>query len=99
MGCLRLEYRWPLLWSVSLGDEVSRGAAARWAGRSLPVPNPGNLVAQPMTEIDRGLVQRPFRGRCPELKRVTVTAAPMAIVAAGRHVHRERAAIPRPGLV
>src|SRR6516162_303419 len=99
MGCLRLEYRWPLLWSVSLGDEVSRGAAARWAGRSLPVPNPGNLVAQPMTEIDRGLVQRPFRGRCPDLKRFPLPGPPMAILAAGAHVHRKGGAIPRRGLV
>jgi hypothetical protein len=78
---------------------VSRGAAARGSSGSSPTPNPGDVAAQPMTQLDRGLVQRPLRGRRPELKLVTPTAAPMAIVPAQRHVHRETAAMLRPGLM
>src|SRR6516165_4140029 len=62
-----------------------------------PTPDPGNVAAVPITKIDRRLVQRQLRGCRPELKLVAVTAAPMAIVAAQRHVHRERAAMARRG--
>jgi hypothetical protein len=52
-----------------------------------------------MTQIDRGLGQRPLRGSRPELERAPVAATPVAKVTVDRHVYRERAGVPRPGLV
>src|SRR5271157_2802951 len=52
-----------------------------------------------MAKIHRGLIQGQLRGRCPKLELVTVTVAAMAVVATDRHVHRERAATPRRGLM
>src|SRR5262249_16499549 len=62
-----------------------------------PTPDPGNVAAELMTKIDRWLVQRYLRGSRPELKLNAVTAAPMEIAAAHRHLHRERAALGRRG--
>src|SRR5215472_2233209 len=99
MGCPRLEYRWPLLCSVSFGDDGSRDATPLGSSGSSPLPDPGDVPAQPMTQIDRGPVQRQLRGRRPELERISVAATAMAIVATQCHVHRETAVSPRPGLV
>jgi hypothetical protein len=52
-----------------------------------------------MAKIQRGLIQGQLRGRCPKLELVTVTVAAMAVVATDRHVHRERAATSRRGLM
>jgi hypothetical protein len=94
-GCA--EYRWPLLCSVSFGNDVSHGATARgWSGLS-PTPNPGNVADRSTIKIDRWLVQQYLRGSRLELKLNAVTAAPMAIAAAHSHLHRERAAMARPG--
>ena len=70
---------------------------ARRARMPSPTPDPGNVAAEPTTKIDGCLEQRQLRGSRPELKLVAVTAAPMAIGAAQRHVHRERAAMARRG--
>jgi len=51
-----------------------------------------------MARIHRGLIQRQLRGGRPKLELVTLTAAAIAIVATDRHVHQERATMPRPGL-
>src|SRR5438128_1894664 len=64
-----------------------------------PTPDPGDVAPKPMAQIERGSVQRQLRGGCPELKLVAVTVAAMAKVTADRHVHRETAAIHRPGLM
>src|SRR5271166_1412606 len=64
-----------------------------------PTPDPGNVAAEPTTKIVGCLEQQQLCGSRPGLKLVAVTAAPMAIVAAQRHVHRERAAMARPGRV
>jgi hypothetical protein len=103
MGPLRFdgfsEYRWPLLSSVLLGGDLSRGLTARRPSRSSPPLNPRNLAAQPMAKIDRGLIHAQLGGSSPKLERVTVAAAAMAIVATARHVHRERMTPSRPGLM
>src|SRR5271157_6045322 len=52
-----------------------------------------------MAKIHRGLIQGQLRGPGPKLELVTVTSAAMAEVATDRHVHRERAATPRRGLM
>jgi hypothetical protein len=62
-----------------------------------PTPDPGNVAAEPTTKIDGCLEQRQLCGSRPGLRLVAVTAAPMAIVAAQRHVHREPAAMVRRG--
>src|SRR5438128_484698 len=96
MGPLRFdgfsEYRWPLLSSVLWGDDLSRGLTARRPSRSSPPPNPGNLAAQPMAKIDRGLIHAQLRGSRPKLELIPVAAAAMAIVPTARHVHREQLA-------
>jgi hypothetical protein len=53
------------------------------------MPNPGNVAAEPMAKIHRGLMERQLRDSGPELKLITVTLAAMAKVATERHVHRE----------
>jgi hypothetical protein len=64
-----------------------------------PPPNPRNVAAEPMIKIDGCLEQRQLCGSRPGLRLVALTAAPMAIGAAQRHVHRERAAmVPRGGV-
>src|SRR5208337_3896162 len=103
MGCPRFDgvskYRWPLLCCVCLGDDMCCGVAARWARRSSATLNPGDVAAKAMAKIQRGLIQGQLRGRCPKLELVTVTVAAMAVVATDRHVHRERAATSRRGLM
>src|ERR1700686_659637 len=101
MGCPRFDgyfkYRWPLLCCVWHCDDIPCVPSARYQSGSSPAPNPGDVAAKAMAKIDRGLMQGQLRGSRPKLELVTVTVAAMAIVAADRHVHRERATTPRPG--
>jgi hypothetical protein len=103
------EYRWPLLLcghcvrpssrvsaravetvSVLSGDDVARGCYHQRLiqGTSRPSRRQRSMAAWSSGS---------FCGSRPELKLVAVAAAPMAIVAAQRHVHRERAAMARRG--
>ena len=66
---------------------------------SSPVLDPRNVSPRPVAKIDRALMQRQLRGSTPMLERVAVIVAAMAMVMADRHVHRERAATPRLGLM
>ena len=66
----------------------------RMAQEASPTPNPGNVAAKATAKIHRGSMQGLLRGSGPKLERVSVAAAAMAVVAAHRHVYRERAAMP-----
>src|SRR6516165_2899203 len=57
-----------------------------------PTPKPGDLAAQATAEVDRRSIDALLGRRRPELQRVAMTAATMAMVAIARHVHRETAA-------
>jgi hypothetical protein len=83
----RTKYRWPLLSSLWCdgGTRAFLSACGDWIPS--PAPNPGNVAAKAMAKIDRGLMQRLFRGGRPKLELVTVTAAAMATVATDRYVH------------
>src|SRR6516165_4873702 len=94
------EYRWPLLCLVQCLESSPAPCRAPEPGRpSSPAPNPGNVVTETLAKIHRSFMQRQLLGRSPELELVTVAVAVMAIVAAHRQVHRERATSPRPGLM
>ena len=53
---------------------------------------PGYSVTEDAAEIERGLVQWQVGGRCPQLKVVALAVAPMAVLAADRHVDGEGSA-------
>src|SRR5690349_8963404 len=102
MGCRRFEgaseYRWPLLCSVFCSPTACV-VTARSRRRPSPTPDPRNVVPEPLAKLERGLMQRQFPGGCPELKLVAVTVTAMAEVTTQRHVYRETATTPRPGLM
>jgi hypothetical protein len=77
---------------------MALGPTARWPRSSSPAANPGNIAAESVAEIDRGLMQGQLCGSCPELKGVAPAATAMAKVATERDVGRERVATTRHAL-
>src|SRR5271169_6236001 len=67
--------------------------------RFSPALDPRNVAAKAAAKVHRGLIQRQLGGGCPEFQRIALTVAAMAIVAADRQVHRERATMLRRGLM
>jgi hypothetical protein len=98
MGSRRFDgfpnYRWPLLLFVCRGDDVP----VLMAVGSSPTPNPGNIAAKALAKIHGGAMHGQLCDGGPQLELVTVAVAAMAIIAVDRHVHRQRATMPRPAL-
>jgi hypothetical protein len=76
------------LFSVPLGYG---GGVRDVRGWSWLPRNPGDVVPQPLAEIDRRPMQGQLGGSGPQLQLVAVTVAAMAVVAAECQVHGERA--------
>src|SRR6266852_703753 len=76
---------------LGCGGDVGRVRAGAVAGWLLPPLSPGDFPSQPSAEIDGGRMQWQLAGCSPQLQLVAVTVTAMAVVAAERQVHGERA--------
>ena len=90
--------------SVDFKDAFVNAGHAKKVADSLGLKSADELREQTRLKLaeralDRGLMQRQLRRCRPELKLVAATVAAMATIAADRHVDRERATMPWPGLV
>ena len=61
--------------------------------------NPGNFSAELVAKIDRSLIERSLGQGRPKLNLVAVAVTLMAIVATGRHVHREESRTSAPAIM